>query len=46
VKYLWQAKQTLSDSETQEKWPTEGWQVMTNPPPIDKHERLMSANNW
>ena len=46
VKYLWQAKRTLSDSETQEKWPTEGWQVMTAPPPIDKHERLMSANNW
>ncbi|MFE8596302.1 hypothetical protein [Archangium violaceum] len=46
VKYLWQGKRTLSDSETQEKWPTEGWQVLTAPPPIDKHERLMSANNW
>lgn len=46
VKYLWQATRTLSDSETQEKWPVEGWQVLTSPPPIDKHERLMSANPW
>jgi hypothetical protein len=46
VRYVWQATRTRPESEAAAQWPVEGWQVLAHPPPIDKHERLMSANPW